>query len=159
MLPIVASIVSGLIANGLPKVADAVIEKGVDYVQDKMGITLKPEGEATKEDYAKIQEEANRHEEFMAENDLKNMQGARAMQEKAMDSDDPLVRRFVYYFVTFWSILSAAYIGFITFGEIPESNIRFADTILGFVLGTMVASMFQFLLGSSLGSRKKDEKK
>jgi uncharacterized membrane protein YwzB len=61
--------------------------------------------------------------------------------------------------VTFWSILSATYIGFITFGEIPESNIRFADTILGFVLGTMVASMFQFLLGSSLGSRKKDEKK
>ncbi len=30
---------------------DAVIEKGVDYVQDKMGITLKPEHEATKEDY------------------------------------------------------------------------------------------------------------
>jgi hypothetical protein len=159
MLPIVASIVSGLIANGLPKVADAVIEKGVDYVQDKMGIQLKPEGEATKEDYAKIQAEANRHEEFMAENDLKNMQGARAMQEKAMDSDDPLVRRFVYFFITFWSILCAIYIGCITFVDIPDENIRFADTILGFVLGTMVASMFQFLLGSSLGSRKKDEKK
>ena len=158
MLPIIASIVSGLISNGLPKVADAVIDKGVDYVQDKLGIQLKPEGEATKEDYAKIQEEANRHEEFMAEIDLKNMQGARAMQEKAMDSDDPLVRRFVYYFVSFWSVLSATYIGFITFGEIPESNIRFADTILGFVLGTMVASMFQFLLGSSLGSRNKDKK-
>ena len=158
MLPIIASIVSGLIANGLPKVADAVIEKGVDYVQDKMGIQLKPEGEATKEDYAKWNEAAAKHEEFMAENDLKNMQGARDMQLKAMDSDDPLVRRFVYYFVSFWSVLSATYIGFITFGEIPESNIRFADTILGFVLGTMVASMFQFLLGSSLGSRSKDKK-
>jgi hypothetical protein len=55
-------------------------------------------------------------------------------------------------------VLSATYIGFITFGEIPEDNIRFADTILGFVLGTMVASMFQFLLGSSLGSRSKDKK-
>jgi uncharacterized membrane protein YwzB len=86
------------------------------------------------------------------------MQGARDMQLKEMDSDDPLVRRFVYYFVSFWSVLSATYIGFITFGEIPESNIRFADTILGFVLGTMVASMFQFLLGSSLGSRSKDKK-
>ena len=159
MLPMIASIVSGLIANGLPKVADAVIEKGVDYVQDKMGVTLKPEGEATKEDYAKIQAEANRHEEFMAENDLKNMQGARAMQEKAMDSDDPLVRRFVYYFISFWSVLCATYIGCITFLDIPNENVRFADTILGFVLGTMVAAMFQFLLGSSLGSRKKDEKK
>jgi hypothetical protein len=158
MLPIVASIVSGLIQNNMHKVADAVIEKGVDYVQDKMGITLKPEGEATKEDYAKWNEAAAKHEEFMAEIDLKNMEGARNMQLKAMDSDDPLVRRFVYYFVSFWSVLSATYIGFITFGEIPESNIRFADTILGFVLGTMVASMFQFLLGSSLGSRAKDKK-
>jgi len=158
MLPIIASIVSGLIQNNMHKVADAVIDKGVDYVQDKMGITLKPEGEATKEDYAKWSAEAAKHEEFMAELDLKNMQGARDMQLKAMESDDPLVRRFVYYFVSFWSVLSAAYIGCITFGEIPEDNIRFADTILGFVLGTMVASMFQFLLGSSLGSRSKDKK-
>jgi len=158
MLPLIASIVSGLIQNNMHKVADAVIDKGVDYVQDKMGITLKPEGEATKEDYAKWSAEAAKHEEFMAEIDLKNMEGARNMQLKAMDSDDPLVRRFVYFFIAGWSILSATYIGFITFGEIPESNIRFADTILGFVLGTMVASMFQFLLGSSLGSRAKDKK-
>ena len=107
----------------------------------------------------RLKEAAMKHEEFMAEIDLKNVQGARDMQMKAMDSDDPLVRRYVYYFITFWSILSSIYIGFITFGDIPEANVRFADTILGFVLGTMVASMFQFLLGSSLGSRKKDEKK
>jgi len=158
MLPIVASIVSGLIQNNMHKVADAVMEKGVDYVQDKMGIQLKPEGEATKEDYAKWNAEAAKHEEFMAEMDLKNMEGARAMQEKAMDSDDPLVRRFVYYFIGFWSVLASIYIGCITFIDIPDDNARFADTILGFVLGTMVASMFQFLLGSSLGSRAKDKK-
>jgi hypothetical protein len=158
MLPIVASIVSGLISNGLPKVADAVMEKGVDYVQQKLGIELKPEGQMDANDVAKLKEAAMKHEEFMAEIDLKNMQGARDMQLKAMDSEDPLVRRFVYYFIGFWSILSATYIGFITFGAIPEDNIRFADTILGFVLGTMVASMFQFLLGSSIGSRNKDKK-
>lgn len=159
MLPIVASIVSGLISNGLPKVADAVMEKGVDYVQQKLGVELKPEGDMKPDDVAKLKEAAMKHEEFMAEIDLKNMQGARDMQLKAMESDDPLVRRFVYYFIGFWSLLSATYIGFITFGAIPAENIRFADTILGFVLGTMVASMFQFLLGSSIGSRKKDEKK
>jgi hypothetical protein len=158
MLPMIASIVSGLIANNMHKVADAVIDKGVDYVQDKMGIQLKPEGEATKEDYAKWNAEAAKHEEFMAEMDLKNMQGARDMQLKAMESDDPLVRRFVYFFIAGWSILSATYIGCITFIDIPDENARFADTILGFVLGTMVASMFQFLLGSSLGSRAKDKK-
>lgn len=159
MLPVIASIVSGLISNGLPKVADAVIEKGVDYVQDKLGVELKPEGEMKPDDVARLKEAAMKHEEFMAEIDLKNMEGARNMQLKAMDSEDPLVRRFVYYFISFWSILASVYIGFITFGHIPEDNIRFADTILGFVLGTMVASMFQFLLGSSIGSRKKDEAK
>lgn len=158
MLPMIASIVSGLISNGLPKVADAVMEKGVDYVQQKLGVELKPEGQMNQEDVAKLKEAAMKHEEFMAEIDLKNMQGARDMQLKAMESDDPLVRRAVYYFIGFWSVLSACYIGFITFGEIPEANIRFADTILGFVLGTMVASMFQFLLGSSIGSRNKDKK-
>lgn len=158
MLPMIASIVSGLISNGLPKVADAVMEKGVDYVQQKLGVELKPEGQMNPDDVSKLKEAAMKHEEFMAEIDLKNMEGARNMQLKAMDSDDPLVRRFVYLFISFWSILSAVYIGCITFADIPDENVRFADTILGFVLGTMVASMFQFLLGSSLGSRNKDKK-
>jgi hypothetical protein len=158
MLPIIASIVSNLISQGLPKVADAVLDKGVEAVEQKLGMKLKPEGESTPEDNAALKAAAMKHEEFMAEMDLKNMQGARDMQLKAMDSDDPLVRRFVYFFIAGWSILSATYIGFITFGQIPADNIRFADTILGFVLGTMVASMFQFLLGSSLGSRAKDKK-
>ena len=159
MNPAVMSIVSGLIERGLPKVADAVMEKGVEAVEAKLGVKLKPEDQMTDEDTKSLQEAAMKHEEFMAEVDLKNMEGARNMQLKAMDSDDPLVRRFVYYFIAFWSVLSSVYIGAITFGQIPENNVRFADTILGFVLGTMVAAMFQFLLGSSLGSRKKDEKK
>jgi hypothetical protein len=158
MLPIVASIVSNLISNNMHKVADAVIEKGIDAVQDKLGIELKPEGQATPEYNEKLKAEAMKHEEFMAELDLKNMEGARNMQLAAMQSEDPLVRRFVYFFISFWSILSAAYIGCITFVDIPDENVRFADTILGFVLGTMVAGMFQFLLGSSLGSRNKDKK-
>ena len=54
MLPVIASIVSGLISNGLPKVADAVMEKGVDYVQQKLGVELKPEGQMNQEDVAKL---------------------------------------------------------------------------------------------------------
>jgi uncharacterized membrane protein YwzB len=156
---VLASIVSGLVSNGMNKVADAVVEKGVDYVQEKLGVELKPEEDLTEADVKDLRERAMQHEEFMAEVDLKNMQGARDMQIKAMQSEDSLVRRYVYYFITYWSLTSTAYIGFITFGTIPAENIRFADTILGFVLGTMVAAMFQFLLGSSLGSRKKDEAK
>ena len=158
MLPAIMSIVSGLIANNMPKVADAVIEKGVDYVQDKMGITLKPEHEATKEDYAKWSAEAAKHEEFMAELDEKSRQRATDMQMKAMDSDDPFVRRFLYYFIAAWSTFAIIFIPCLIWVQIPESNIRFADTILGYVLGTVVTGMFAFLLGSSQGSRNKDKK-
>ena len=79
MLPIVAGIVANLINNGMHKVADQVIEKGVDAVQEKLGIELKPEGEATPEYNAKLQEEANRHSEFMAELDEKSTQRATDM--------------------------------------------------------------------------------
>lgn len=158
MLPIVMSIVQGLIANNMHKVADAVIDKGVDYVQDKMGITLKPEGEATKEDYAKWNAEAAKHDEFMAEMDQKNMDGARNMQLAAMQSEDPIVRRFAYYFMAGWSLFAIVIIPCLIWVPIPEGQMRFADAFQGFLLGTIVAGMFQFLLGSSLGSRSKDKK-
>lgn len=90
--------------------------------------------------------------------EVEDRSNARAMQVAALQSDDPFVRRFVYYFMTFWSLFAAIYIPAITFASIPDDNVRFADTILGFLLGTMVASMFSFLLGSSFGSRQKDKK-
>jgi hypothetical protein len=159
MLPIIASIVSGLIANGLPKVADAVIEKGVDYVQDKLGVELKPEAEMKPEDVACLKEATMKHAEFMVDAEVKDRANAREMATQAMKSDDPFVRRFTYFFIIAWSVFAMAYIPFITFVNIPDQNIRFADTILGFMLGTVMASMFSFILGSSFGSRLKDEKK
>ncbi len=159
MLPIVASIVSGLISNGLPKLADAVMDKGVEYVEEKTGLKLKPEGEATPEDYARLKEAAMKHEEFLVDAEIKDKANARDMAKAAMQSSDPFVRRFTYYFITVWSIFAMTYIPLITFSSIPESNVRFADTILGFMLGTVMASMFSFLLGSSFGSRLKDDKK
>jgi hypothetical protein len=159
MLPVIASIVSGLIQNNMHKVADAVMDKGVDYVEQKMGIKLKPEGEATKEDYAKWNAEAAKHEEFMAELDEKSRQRATDMQMTAMKSEDWLVRRFVYLFAAFWAVMACAYIGFITFADIPEKNLRFVDTILGVVIGGVITTLLSFFYGSSQGSRAKDDKK
>lgn len=159
MLPAVMSIVSGLIANNMPKVADVVIEKGVDYVQDKMGITLKPEHEATKEDYEKWNAEAAKHEEFMAELDEKSRQRATDMQMKAMESDDPFVRRFIYYFIGWWSLFSTIIVPCMIWLPIPDTNQRFADVAQGAIFGTVLTGMFAFLLGSSQGSRAKDQKK
>jgi hypothetical protein len=159
MLPIIASIVSGLISNGLPKVADAVMEKGVDYVQDKLGVELKPEGQATKEDYAKIQEEANRHSEFMAELDEKSTQRATDMQLLAMQSPDPLVRRHVYYYAWFITIVSFIYFFAVSFMPVENKNRDFINIILGFLIGTAVNSLIRFFYGSSNKSQEDVDKK
>ena len=81
---------------------------------------------------------------------------ARKMQEEVLKQDDLVAKRFIYRFTTFWSIASATYIAFITFVPIPEDNIRFADTILGFILGTAIASMFSYFYGSTSSSKNKD---
>lgn len=83
---------------------------------------------------------------------------ARSMAMLAIQSDDPFVRRFTYYFIGFWSVFATILIPCMIFMPIPQENVRFADTILGFLLGTVIASMFAFLLGSSFGSRLKDKK-
>jgi hypothetical protein len=156
MNPLIMSVVSGLINKGMPKVADAVIEKGIDYVQDKMGVNLKPENEMTDDDVKSLKERAMQHEEFMTEQEMKDRAGARAMQEKAMDSDDPVVRRFIYYFAWFWSAISASYFFSVTFIELPQGGRDFANIILGFLLGTAVAAILQFFYGSSKGSQDKN---
>jgi hypothetical protein len=94
----------------------------------------------------------------MAELDEKSRQRATDMQMKAMESDDPFVRRFLYYFISLWSTFSVIFIPCLIWVPIPENNTRFADTILGYVLGTVITGMFAFLLGSSQGSRNKDKK-
>jgi hypothetical protein len=87
-----------------------------------------------------------------------NTENARAMQIAALTQSDVFSKRFTMYLTSFWSVCAAVYIGFITFSVIPDSNVRFADTILGFILGTVVATMLNFWFGSSIGSKEKDKK-
>ncbi len=151
----VASVVAGLIANGMPKVADAVVEKGIDHVQDLLGMALKPESQLTSADIQKLQDAANKHEEFMAEIDEKSRQRASDMAIHAMDNNDPFVRRFIYYFAWFWSTISIVYFFAVTFIQIPPSGQNTANTILGFLLGTAVSAILQFFYGSSKSSQDK----
>ena len=83
---------------------------------------------------------------------------ARAMQVMALQSEDPFVRRFTYYFIAAWTLFAVIFVPCVVFLPIPPDNVRFADTIIGFLLGTVIASTFSFLLGSSFGSRAKDKK-
>jgi hypothetical protein len=86
-----------------------------------------------------------------------NIADARDMQKVALQQDDVFSKRFTMYLTTFWSVAAVVYIGFITFADIPMSNVRFADTILGFILGTVIATVLNFWFGSSEGSKRKAE--
>lgn len=156
ILPILAPILATLAANGLGIVADAVTKKGKEYVEDKLGIELTPDPTPEAIQNWKIAVQTHERELLaMAYGDVAN---ARQMQVEALRQEDVFSKRFIYIFATFWSLFAAGYIGFITFGHIPEDNQRFADTILGFLLGTVVATILQFFFGSSMGSKEKDKK-
>lgn len=91
----------------------------------------------------------------LLKHDLENTKDARAMQVAALNQDDVFSKRFIYYLASFWSIMSVTYIFTITFFNIV--NERVADTILGFLLGTIVATIINFFFGSSQSSKNKTE--
>jgi amino acid transporter len=80
---------------------------------------------------------------------------ARAMQKAAIASGDKFVAHFIYWFAWFWSLASVAYFFFVTFGGVTETGQHFADVILGFLLGTIVATMIGFFYGSADKDGKK----
>jgi hypothetical protein len=154
MLPIVAGIVANLINNGMHKVADQVIEKGVDAVQEKLGMELKPEGEATPEYNAKLQEEANRHSEFMAQLDEKSTQRATDMY-----MNDEGTRKFSQAYAWFITSVSFLYFFLVSFMPIENRNRDFINIILGFLIGTAVNSLIRFFYGSSNKAQEDVDKK
>ena len=154
MLPIVAGIVANLINNGMHKVADEVVEKGVDAVQQKLGMELKPEGEATPEYNAKLQEEANRHSEFMAALDEKSTQRATDMY-----MNDESTRKFSQNYAWFITIASFIYFAAVSFAPIDNHNRDFINIIFGFLIGTAVNSLIRFFYGSSNKSQEAVDQK
>jgi hypothetical protein len=137
-------------------VADAVTKKGKEFVEEKLGIDLTQD--PSPDTVANWKLAAQQHERELLQMAYGDTANARNMQVEALRQDDLFAKRFIYVFATFWSIFAASYIGFITFGTIPPDNQRFADTILGFLLGTVVATILQFFFGSSMGSKEKDKK-
>jgi hypothetical protein len=154
MLPIVMGIVENLINNGMHKVADQVIEQGVDAVQNKLGMELKPASEATPEYNAKLQEEANRHSEFMAELDEKSTQRATDMYMQ-----DDSTKKFSQYYAWFLTGASFIYFFMVSFMPVDNRNRDFINIILGFLIGTAVNSLIRFFYGSSNKSQEAVDQK
>ena len=82
---------------------------------------------------------------------------ARHMQEVALNQEDKFAKHFIYWFAWFWSVGSMAYFFAITFGQVPASGKDFGNIILGFLLGTAVATIISFFYGSSKSSKDKTD--
>lgn len=155
MLPAITAIISTLLANNLPKLAQGVIDKGVEYVEGKVGVKLTPD--PTPEQLQALRSAEIDYEKFLITESNKNTSDARAMQVAALGQDDKFSKRFVYFFAGGWSLFAGLYILVVTFMNIPTANLRFVDTVLGFLLGTVVATAINYFLGSSRGSAIKTE--
>jgi len=156
ILPFLAPLLATLASNGLGLLGDAITKKGTQFVEEKLGIDLSQE--ATPEAIANWKMAVMQNETEVLRMAYGDIANARNMQVEALRQEDLFSKRFIYYFAIFWSLFAAGYIGFITFGTIPTDNQRFADTILGFLLGTVVATILQFFFGSSMGSKEKDKR-
>ena len=152
MIPLVGAIVSSLIANKLPGVANAVIDRGIDYVSDKLGIPLKPD--MTPEEIQKIREAAMKHEEFMVEQEYKDIADARDMQKEAFKQEDIWTKRFLPGLTILLILLASFFIYFVTFGTIPPENMNFVGGFVEFIK-VVFATVVGFWYGSSNGSVRK----
>lgn len=170
MIPIVASIVSMLAGKGLDLISSAIdggTDKAAAYIEEKTGIKidgsdlsdeqvaeLKKFEMSNKVELEKLalanKQEDNRSNEAYMKIQADEYANTRNMQIENLKQDDKFSKRFVYYFAIFWSAFAVIYLTGITFAEIPKENIRFADTIVGFLLGTIVATLIGFFYGNSI---------
>lgn len=87
---------------------------------------------------------------------LADLADARAMQVAALSQEDTFSKRFAYYFALFWSVFAMAFFTAVTFLPIQGFGQRIADTILGVLISTIIAGIFNYLYGSTRGSKDKD---
>ena len=168
----IQAILTPLLGNGLNLVANAVMAKGKDYVEKKLGVELKPD--MSSEDLAKIQIAQMEHEEELLklrlEEDkldlaelqarLKDTNDAREREVQIANSDKaPLINKIVTPVLAL-SILLLTFIlfGVVMFDGSPVEASR--KDILIYVLGVLSAIASQivsYYFGSSQSSKDKTD--
>jgi len=168
----IQAILTPLLGNGLNLVANAVMAKGKDYVEKKLGVELKPD--MSSEDLAKIQIAQMEHEEELLrlriEEDkldlaelelrLKDTDSAREREVQISTSDKaPLLNKIVTPVLAL-SILLLTFVlfGVVMFDDTPVEASR--KDILIYILGVLSAIASQivsYYFGSSQSSKDKTE--
>lgn len=166
MLPIVTA----LLGKGLNLVANAVMAKGKDWVENKLGVELKPD--MTSEDYAKLQIAQMQHEEELLklklednkldlqelDMRLKDTDSARKREAEIATSEKaPLLNKIVTPVLALGVVaLTFILFGFLLFDDSPVEPSR--KDILVYVLGALTAistQVISYYFGSSIGSKDK----
>ena len=168
----IQAILTPLLGNGLNLVANAVMAKGKDYVEKKLGVELKPD--MSSEDLAKVQIAQMEHEEELLklrlEEDkldlaelqarLKDTNDAREREVQIANSDKaPLINKIVTPVLAL-SILLLTFVlfGVVMFDGSPVESSR--KDILIYVLGVLSAIASQivsYYFGSSQSSKDKTD--
>jgi len=172
MAPIIASLVQA----GLGILGSAVASKGKDLIQEKLGVNIE-EMMGSQEGRIELLRIQTEHEEELIRLSIEkkkveleeikldleadkmaydNTDSARKMQAAALAQGDETSKQFIYKYASWLSVAAFTYIFAITFIPIPQDSVRFADTILGFVLATVIATILNFFFGSSRQSKDKD---
>lgn len=156
MLPIIAGIISSLISNNLPKLAQSVLDKGLDYVQDKTGVKLEPDMSAEK--IAELKLQAFKHEEFQEEQNNKNTSNARDMNTRIQEAvSASVVSKNAAYVLDFIVVGAAVIVSWLAFFQgVPAENKELVYMALG-SLWTLTGTIINFHRGSSRSSQSKDD--
>ena len=167
-----AAILTPLLGNGLNLVANAVMAKGKDFVEKKLGVELKPD--MSPEDLARVQIAQMEHEEELLklrlEEDrldlaelemlLKGTNDARQREVQIANSDKaPLLNKIVTPVLALSILLlTFALFGVVMFNDTPVEASR--KDILIYILGVLSAIASQivsYYFGSSQGSKDKSD--
>lgn len=154
--PIIAGILATLAKNGLETVAEVVKQKGTAYVEEKLGVQLKPE--MTQEDILKVKEAAMKHEEFLIQQDNSNTASARDMNSRIQETDKASwLAKNTAFVLDFCIVLSAIILTFMAFFVgIPFENKEIIYTLIG-SLWTYTGVVVNFHRGTTAGSARKTD--
>jgi hypothetical protein len=168
----IQAILTPLLGNGLNLVANAVMAKGKDYVEKKLGVELKPD--MSSEDLARVQIAQMEHEEELLklrlEEDkldlaelemlLKDTNDARVRETQIVTSDKaPLLNKLITPILALGLLgITFTLFGIVLFQASPIDPSR--KDILIYILGVLSAVATQvvsYYFGSSVGSKEKTD--
>ena len=71
----------------------------------------------------------------------------------SLNDKNSLQSTFSYWFGAIVVLLSFIYIFCITWIEVPTANVRFSDTILGVLIGSIISVVMNYFFGSSINKK------